>query len=170
MKKLLTLGLALIAAFFIVTRLTPVAYGQTNDTAATPIQIEPANPNTAPTAQFYGGAICEVTAGDLFYLNATDAPMDINATLTITNPEDLIHYFRYLIFNITVEVKDDNGNWIAMQLPDIYLTLKNGNVTFTLPGGANYKVAVAGGSANCLPYADGAGFALPNFYLEAEPA
>jgi hypothetical protein len=170
MRRILTLGLALIAAFFIVTRLTPVAYGQTNDAGAAPIQIEPADPAAAPTAQFYGGAICAITPGDLFYLNAADTPMDINATLTITNPENLVHYFRYLILNIVVYADDNNGNWIVSQIPETYLTLNNGSITLTLPGGTNYKVAVNGGSANCLPYVDNNGFTLPNFFLEAEPA
>jgi hypothetical protein len=172
MKKLAFIGFIIIAALLVIPWLTGIAFGHDNSNAAAgnAVDIRPADAAAAPSAAFYGDAICPITPGNLFYADAANSPMDFTATLTITNADELIHSFRYMIFNITISVQDGNGNWVPAQvnnqpLPQTYLTMKNGSVAITLPGGANYKVGVGGGCASCLPYAGD--IAIPQFYMEA---
>ena len=163
--------------------LTSTAYGQNNDNATLAvtaangeIKVEAAPPANTPAATFFGNTIGGVTACDLFYVNATDSPLDISVDLYIANPNELIHYLKYLILKVAVYVEDIDGQWkqITSQdgtvLPDIYITLQNSPVTFILPGAARYKVTIESGSYYCLPFNSDKGEIAPSFYLNVESA
>jgi hypothetical protein len=174
MRKIVTFVLIIIIAVFFIPWLTSIALGQTNgnDSKQT-VQIEAADRSAAPSATFFGMAIGSVIRGDLFYIDAAASPADIILSLYITNTDELIHYLRYLTLQVVVYVEDNNGQWVNAQIigeksPATYLTLQNSPVTFTLPGGARYKVTIDSGCFYCLS-ADNAGENItPRFCLDTE--
>ena len=113
-------------------------------------------------------------AGDLFYLDSKGA-MDTLITLHLTNADELIHYFRYMIFRVGVYVQTGENEWERATLsdgepvPDVYLTMRNGMVNFMLPGYSRYKITLDGGSFYSFSIdASVGGAASPNFYLTVE--
>lgn len=137
------------------------------------VRIEVAEASTQPTWTVFGKAIGGVTPGDLFYIDATDNPADITATLYITNTNALICCYGYLILKVGVYV-EDNGEWKeATQpngepIPDTFITLQNGRVSFTLQGYANYKVTIDSGSFRATRTNAENGSVSPQFFLEVE--
>jgi len=172
-RKIATFILIIITAIFFIPRLTAIAYGQTNgDEGKNAVQITAAAPSAAPSAEFYGKAIGSVTPGDLFYVDAAGSPADFTLRLYITNTDELIHYLRYLTLRVAVYVEDSNGQWTKPQIDgeeslETYLTLQNSPVTFTLPGGARYKVSIDSGCFYCLSAGNAGDNITPRFYLDA---
>lgn len=154
----------------------PVAF--VHDYAAAgqnPVQIEAAEPSAAPSWQVFGRAIGGVdTPGDLFYVDASRNAADILAMLYLTNTKELVSGYRYLTLKVGVYVQTDDGDWQPANwrngepVPETYITLHNGQVSFALPGYAKYKVTIDRGSfyANST----GAGSLSPQFYLTVDRA
>jgi hypothetical protein len=173
-RKVLTIALIVIIALVFAPKLVGTAFGQdTPNPGQAGLVIEAADTTAAPTATFYGKAIGEVTPGDLFYIDATASQVDFTLNLYITNADDLIHYLRYLTLQVAVYVKDGEGNWIKPQLngeqAETYLTLQNSPATFTLTGGAQYKITVEDGCFNCLSAGNAEENPAPKFFLDAAP-
>jgi len=154
----------------------PVAYAHDAGSAATGqelAQIEIAESAVAPTWTAFGRAIGGVTPGDLFYIDASGIAADITITLYLTNAGELIHLYRYLIMEVGVYAKSSGGwekatLWNGKPVPDTYITLRNGQVNFLLPGYAKYKISLDSGSFYCFgSNADGEMFS-PQFYLTME--
>ena len=154
----------------------PVAYAQESTTAGEQMAVEitVAETSAAPSFNVFGSAIGGVTPGDLFYLDSKGA-MDTLVTLHLTNADELIHYFRYMIFRVGVYVQTGENGWERATLsdgepvPDVYLTMRNGMVNFMLPGYSRYKITLDGGSFYSFSIdAGGGGAASPNFYLTVE--
>ena len=154
----------------------PVAYAYDNvlDNPE-PIQIEAAETSAAPGWTAFGGAIGGVaTPGDLFYVDTTTYPADTPVTLYITNADELIQCYRYLILNVGVYVETGVDQWERLAtgdgeaLPDTYITMHNSRTGFTLPGYARYKITIDGGSFYCFKAGSDTGGASPRFYLTAE--
>ena len=164
--------LAILAALLLAP--WPVAF--VHDYAAAsqkPVQIEAAEPSAAPSWQVFGRAIGGVdTPGDLFYVDASRNAADILAMLYLTNTKELVSGYRYLTLKVGVYVQTDGGDWQPASwrngepVPETYITLHNGQVSFTLPGHAKYKVTIDRGSF----YANGtgAGSVSPQFYLTVD--
>lgn len=176
MRKTLRFFLTILMLLLAVSWVTSVAYGQTNgDAKQTDIHIEPAPPEVSPKADIFGNAIGGVTAGDLFYIDAAGSPLDISLDLYITNPDELIHYLRYLILKVAVYTEVTDGQWqqITSQngaaLSDTYITLQNNPVNFTLPGLARYKITIESGSYHSFPFRSNNGDISPAFYLTVNP-
>jgi hypothetical protein len=174
MRKLLKIFFIIIIATLAASGLTSIAFGHTNNTAqlngstsAGP-EITPALQADAPAAIFYGSAIGTITPGDLFYINAADIAVDMAFTLYLSNTDQLIPYLAYLNMEIAVYHEITPGQWERVTLPGLLLTMRNGLVIFSLPGLANYKVAIDGGCFNSHPGKADAENAIPSFYLEAE--
>ena len=129
------------------------------------VRMEAAEVSTQPTWTAFGKAIGGVTPGDLFYINATDNPADIQATLYITNAQELIGCYRNLILEVGVYAESDTGEWEKAST-DTFITMRNGQVSFTLPGYAEYKVTIDGGSYYCTTANSDSGSLSPQFYLE----
>jgi hypothetical protein len=150
----------------------PVAYAHDNAMAGqTPIQIEAAEPAAAPHYKAFGKAIGGVTPGDLFYIDLGNDTADTLVTLHITNTDELIKYYRYLTLKVGVYVQTGADQWEKATmgngelLPDTYITMLNGRVSFTLPGYAKYKITIDKG---CFYfYGNGADESAisPAFYL-----
>jgi len=156
--------------------LVPVSYAYGND-RATPetAQVEVAEPSAAPSWTAFGRAIGGVTTpGDLFYIDATDNATDLQATLYLTNTQQLIHSYRYLNLKVGVYVEDEANQWqIASYgndelIPDMYITLRNGQVRLTLPGNAKSKVTIDDGCFYCIGTDAKGGSVSPQFCLIAE--
>ena len=157
----------------------PIAYGYAASGAATgqeTPQITVAESSAAPSVSVFGKAISGVKAGDLFYINTANQTSDIKFTLYITNTPELIHNYRYLILKVGVYVKDNSGGWIKALLndgnpiPDTFITLQNGHVSFDLAANVSYKLTIDSGSVNCnciTTNAEGGSFS-PQFYLEVD--
>ncbi|MFC1964162.1 hypothetical protein ACFLV1_02135 [Chloroflexota bacterium] len=167
-KKLLFLILSLI-----LLTPWPVAYAYDNGLASElPVRIEAATADQ-PGWTAYGRAIGGVSQPvDLFYVDTAETAADTVFTLYLTNAYQLSNYYRYLILNIAVYTRDESDNWEKLGsssgevFADTYLTMRNGGVSFSLPGYARYKLTVDGGSFYCYRSGDGADLA-PRFYLEA---
>jgi len=129
------------------------------------VRIEVAEASAQPTWTAFGKAIGGVTPGDLFYIDATDNPADIQVTLYITNANELIGSYRNLILEVGVYAGSDTGEWEKAST-DIFITMRNGQVSFTLPGYAEYKVTIDGGSYYCTTANSDSGSLSPQFYLE----
>jgi len=167
-KRLLKRIFPLIALAFLLP--WPVAYGfevQLPPAVQESVSITAAGAEAQPTWTVSGSAIGDVTAGDLFFIDATESPADIGITLYLTNAPDLIHGYRYLILQIGLYRQNAEGGWDkvteAEGAPDTFLTMNNGQVHFMLTGYADYKVTVDDGSFNCQ--IAGEGETAPNFYL-----
>ena len=154
----------------------PVAYAYDIALAKQePIQVEAAEISAAPSWNAFGRAIGGVTTpGDLFYIDATNNPADISVTLHLTNAEELVHYYRYLILNVGVYFQTSIDQWEKATIvngeliPDTYITMRNGAVSFTLPGYAIYKITIDSGSFYSFGTAADGGSVSPQFYLTAE--
>ena len=131
------------------------------------VRMEAAEVSTQPTWTAFGKAIGGVTPGDLFYIDATDNPADIQATLYITNAQELIGCYRNLILEVGVYAESDTGEWEKAST-DIFITMRNGQVSFTLQGYAEYKVTIDGGSFYCTTANTDSGSLSPQFYLEVD--
>ena len=143
----------------------PIAYAyDTVNAAEPPVQVTVAE--TTPGITAFGKAIGSVKPGDLFYVDASNSAADIDVNLYQTNASELIHHYRYMIFNIGIYTRNSVGDWEKAALPETYLTLRNGGVSFTLPGYAQYRISVEGGSFYCLTADKTDGDVSPRFYLE----
>ncbi|MFC1962322.1 hypothetical protein ACFLWN_04715 [Chloroflexota bacterium] len=152
----------------------PVAYAYDNGLAEqSPVRIEAATVNL-PGWTAYGSAIGGVSQpGDVFYVDTVNTAMDTLFTLHLTNAYELSHYYRYLILEIGIYHQDEAGAWEKLTsgnsgvFPDTYLTMRDGYVSFCLPGYTRYKLTVDGGSFYCYPAGDGAD-TVPRLYLSAD--
>ncbi len=180
MRKIIIFSLIAIIILTVGSWVTSTAYGHTNDntglnTAVSDgdIYVTPASPEDTPKIDIFGNYIGTVTGGDLFYVSANESQPDIAINLYITNTDELVKSFKYLMLKVAVYVKDANGQWQqiteqnGVTLPDTYITLQNGTANFILSGLANYKVTIETGSYKSYPSTND-GFAIPQFYLEAE--
>ena len=148
----------------------PVAYAHTFDDSMAGqdgIQIAVAEDSVAPTWTAFGKAIGGVTPGDLFYIDATDNPTDIVATLYITNAQELIGCYRNLILEVGIYAESNSGEWEIVPT-DTFITMRNGQVSFTLPGLDKYKVTIDSGSFYCTTTNTDSGSLSPQFYLEVD--
>ncbi len=154
----------------------PVAYGFENAEAGQDtIQVTVAEASTQPTWTTFGNAIGGVdTPGDLFSIDATDNPTDIQVTLHITNTSELVHNYRYLTLKVGVYTETGEDEWEKAPgvngepTPDTFITLRNGQVSFALSGYSNYKVSIDSGSFKTHPSTADNGSGSPKFYLEVE--
>ncbi len=154
----------------------PVAYAHDNGlVGGEVVQIVAAEPSAAPEWTAFGNAIGGVSnAGDLFYIDTSGESIDIVATLYLTNTDELSHYYRYLTLNVGVYVQTGADQWepavngSGELIADTYLTMRNGRVSFNLPGYAKYKVTIDRGCFYCLPAGTDEGSASPKFYLTLE--
>lgn len=154
----------------------PVAYAHTyaSDTVGQePVRIEVAESSVAPSMSVFGKAIGGITTpGDLFYIDATENAVDITVTLYLTNTQELVHCYSYLILKVGTYVESNAGEWEKASkgngepTPDTFITLRNGQVSFTLPGYAKYKVTIDSGSFYCTNTNVDGGSLSPQFYLE----
>ena len=139
------------------------------------VQIEVAEASAAPSWNVFGKAIGGVDKpGDLFYIDATENTADIVVNLYLTNTDELIHCYAYLTLKVGVYVECNAGEWEKASrwdgepVPDTFITLENGKVSFTLMGYAKYKVTIDGGCFYCIRTEADGGSVSPQFFLEVD--
>ncbi|MFC1962021.1 hypothetical protein ACFLWN_03135 [Chloroflexota bacterium] len=71
-----------------------------------------------PGWQAYGKTISSVTPGTLFEIDCSDVPTDSRATLYLTNADELVHHYRYLMLKIRVYFQGENGEWQNLPLSE----------------------------------------------------
>ena len=155
----------------------PVAYAQSYKggiTGQDAVQIEVAEPAVAPSWTAFGKAIGGIAPGDLFYIDAEDNAADILVTLHLTNTKEIIRCYRYLILKVGMYARSSTNYWKRASrgndelIPDTYITLRNGQVSFALPGYAKYKVTLDGGCFYCITTNTDGGSVSPQFYLTVD--
>jgi hypothetical protein len=150
----------------------PVAYAA--DVAAGSnqdgIRIEIAE-EMPPNFTVLGETIGSVPSGDLFYVDTTNEAADRVATLYLANADELIGHYTFMNLKIGVYV-DQHGEWEpacgsdGQPIPETILSMRNGLVSFLLPGIARYKISINGGSYYCTNSNDDDGCLSPQLYLE----
>ncbi len=136
------------------------------------IRIEVAEASVAPSISVFGRAIGGVTPGDLFYIDATNNTADIVTTLYLTNAQDLINHYTFMNLKVAVYV-ESNGEWEKASgsngelISDTILSMRNGQVSFFLPGYAKYKITIDSGGFYATNARD-EGSLSPQFLLEAD--
>jgi hypothetical protein len=161
--------LFIIVATFLLFPWT-VAYAYDDAAASTgPVTITSVPTNDLPQFNVFGNAISGVTPGDIFVIDSTGTDIDSSFTLSLTNIDELVHNFRYMTLKIGIYILNGNSAWEKApdsEYPsDIYLTMQNGAVSFTLAGNAKYKITVDKGCFNCYCIGSEKTVALPGFYL-----
>jgi len=173
-KKVLKWVFPIVA--FLLLAPWPVAYGYDAASASSgrePVQITAAEAHAQPTWTAYGHAIGSVQPGELFQINAAGETSDISVTLHLTNTDELIHVYRYLLLEIGIQKQAADGTWHEVTedngQPTVatFLTLQNGQVSFRLPGLSVYRLTVDGGSFKCNGALENQS-ATPRFYLEID--
>ena len=167
---------ALLAVSLLIPWPIAYAYGYNDDVPGQgAVQIEVADESAKPSWNAFGGAIGGVTVpGDIFYIDAGDYPADIAVILYIVNTQELIRCYTYLNLKVGVYVQTDHVQWQRASgtdgelIPDTYITLHNGQVSFALPGYMKYKVAIDSGCFRCIATNVDGGSLLPQFYLTAD--
>jgi hypothetical protein len=131
------------------------------------VNIIPADGANQPRFNAYGNAIGGVTPGDLFTIDISGTPADTSFNLFLTNADELVHNYRYLTLHIGLYERDGSGGWVktTSRNGEIFLTMQNGAASFTLAGGAEYRVAIESGCYFCYGVANGKSIVLPDFYM-----
>jgi hypothetical protein len=159
-------------AFFLLIP-WPVAYAFSDTTGQDTVQIEIAEESAKPNYTAFGKAIGSVNPGELFYFDASNNPADIVVTLSITNANQLISYYSYMILKVGVYV-ENNGEWIKATgsngelISNAFITMRNGQTSFVLPGYANYKLTIDSGAFYCTNANADSNSLSPNFFLEVD--
>ncbi|OGN99841.1 MAG: hypothetical protein A2Y90_01005 [Chloroflexi bacterium RBG_13_52_12] len=162
----------LIAALLLVP--WPVAYAYDGANAEDiRMTIQTADPSGTPQLYAAGRAIGSVTPGDLFQVDTTGITLDTYFNMFITNTDELVQNYRYMTLNVGIYVQTGIDSWEKLTapggeaLPDIFITIQGGMVSFTLPGGAKYRITIEKGCFYCYGAAPGTTAAAPKFYLTA---
>ncbi len=172
MKGRLIGALVLAAACLVLSWSVSFAAASGSPGGDTLVQVVPLTSRPAMTV--YRDGIAPVTPGDLFIVDARSVPCDLPVALHLLNAGDLATTFRYTTFRIGVWRLDSDGTRAPVMAPggtaplEDILTLLNGSVSFVLPGGARYVVAVDGGSYATYPAATGGSLAAPDFALSTD--
>ena len=156
----------------------PVAYAHDFDTGATggqdAVRIGIAEASVQPTWAAFGKTVGGVTPGALFYIDAINNSADIAVNIYITNAQELIGCYRYMILKVGAYVGGDSSGWERASMssgepfPDTFITMCNGRVHFVLPGLAKYQITIDGGSFYCTTTRTGNGSLAPQFYLTVD--
>ena len=167
----------LYVSALLLLSIAPIAYASGEIGAASSdelVHIEVADPSSAASAIAFGKAVGSFTPGDLFYIDTQNSNIDLLVTLHITNASELFHHYRYMVLKIGVYTEGSNGewgqipSWIDGAIPDIFITLRNGYVSFPLAGYAKYKITVDEGNFFCTNANANEGALSPKFYLATE--
>ncbi len=153
----------------------PVAYAAGADVASgkEAVRIDAAEPSAQPSYTAYGRAIGGVNnPGDLFYIDATSSSPDVKVTLYLTNAHLLVRYYRYLILDVGIYTETSAGKWeratasSGETVPKTIISMRNGQVSFLLPGNFRYRVAIDSGCFYCGAAAADSQSMSPQFCLE----
>jgi hypothetical protein len=154
--------------------------GSVGDVVPNTVQLKYSTGSSAPFTQVsptwnplqnYAG---NITAGDVYYVDATPYAGDIRVTIYLTNSGQLYQDYTYL--NLKVNVWTGSGSsWTqgtlvadATDATD-YITLDKGMASFILQGNAKYCISIDDGDYYCIhTTVDGSHSLSPDFYLDVK--
>ena len=88
----------------------PVAYAfDVNQEDQETIRIEVAETSVEPSFTVWGKAIGGIDSGELFYIDATNNAADIAATIYLTNANELVNHYTFLMLKVGVYVEKANN-------------------------------------------------------------
>lgn len=156
----------------------PVAYAYDfNDGMVSPdgVRLEIAEAPSQPAWQANRNAIGGVKEPiDLFFIDTADRVTDIRVNLYLTNAEELIRRYRYMILDVGIYQEGSDGGWEKISgsdyenMTDIFITLGDARVNFNLHGYGKYKITIDGGSYYLTGADSTAGGLSPRFYLTTD--
>ncbi len=139
------------------------------------VRLEIAGAPSQPAWQVNGNAIGRVREPiDFFYIGAADRAAGIRVTLYLTNTEELISHYRYLILNLGIYQEVSDGKWEKISGPDcenmtdFLITLVDARVRFSLGGYGRYKITIDSGSYCFTGKGNAGGGLSPRFYLTTD--
>ena len=153
----------------------PVAYATSAGDPAgeDTVRIELAEPSAMPSYSIFGMAIGGVSnPGDLFYIDATGEPSEVKVTLYLTNSQQLINCYRYLILDVGIYVENGQGEWERATassgelIPKTIISMRNGQVSFLLPGYSRYRITIDSGCFYCNNANVDSYSRSPQFFME----
>ena len=152
-----------------------VAFAHNNVQAAdASSSIVAADPASVPNIHIFGNARGSISSGDLFIVDNSGATKDGVFRLLLANIDELARNYSYMSFNIGLYVQSNNTTtWEKMttftgsSIPQLYITMEGGELSFTLPGLAKYRVTVESGSYHSFSIAPGQKVAIPQFSLSS---
>lgn len=103
----------------------------------------------------FGKAIGSVTTPrETIYIEASNYPTDLAVTMQPTNVNELIRCYLYLILKMGVYVQRDSGEWEKASydgkpISETFISMLNGQVSFTSAGFTKYKLTIDIGSLYC---------------------
>lgn len=171
-RKLIKRIFPLIAIILLAPWPVAYAYDNANTPGQEAVKVTVAESKAAPHGTVFSKTTGSVTPGDFFYIDATGGTNNIAVTLYITNAAEVSRSLRYLILKVGVYVEPVAGEWQKASaangepIPDTFITLENGTVSFTLASPASYKITIDSGSYYCPTTR--AGVASPQFNLEVK--
>ncbi len=118
----------------------PIAYAFDDGAAGQEtIKIEVAAESVKPTSTVFGQAISGIDPGELFRIDASSNTADIVVTLYLTNAEELVNHYRYMILNVGVLVRnmaegDQAYEGVVNPVRTTVLPMKMGKLSLPLPG------------------------------------
>lgn len=140
-----------------------------------PVEIRVAEISVMPSWRAFSKAIGGVdTPGDLFYFDAGERTDGVAATLSMMNTHELSRCYTHLTLAIGVYVLGSDGEWEKASwrngeaIPATYITLRNAQVSFDLPGRTKYKVTIDSGTFHCRTAEVSGGSVSPRFSLTVD--
>lgn len=123
-----------------------------------------------------GAPVAVQIAGDLAVIDAHAASSALTIKISLSNAGAMAGNYSYLMLPIRVYEHGGNGHWVAARdaeggaLPESYLSLDEGTLSISVPGGQYYAVTVAiGGSVRAFSSLEDASHTLsPRFLVTTE--
>ena len=132
----------------------PVAYAFEATQEEDTVHVEVAPDSAMPSFEVWGQAISSIPSGDLFYVDASNSVEDVMVTLYLTNLQELVSHYPYMILNVGVYVETSDGwEWATgtdgNPAPKRVLSMRNGQLSYLLAGSAKYKVSIDSSAVRC---------------------
>ncbi len=134
----------------------------------------PSGYGSAPAWMPIAGTTGSITKGSIYWIDPKDYTGDLLVTLYLNNPADLTKAYSYLNMAVMVLGSSNGTTWSEASgfktsgNYSNYLTLTNGYVSFVLPGGSKYLIAIDGGPYYCVSTTGGS--LSPSFYIDIRQA
>ena len=149
----------------------PVAYAFEATAEEDAVQVKAAPDAAMPSFEAWGQAISGIPSGDLFYIDASNSAEDVMVTLYLLNPQELVSHYSYLILNVGVYIETGDGwEWASgtdgHPMPKHVLSMRNGQLSYLLPGYARYKIGIESGAVRCHNALSNTGSLSPLLHLE----
>jgi hypothetical protein len=131
--------------------------------------------NVAPLWKPVVGETGAISPGDLYYLKSSNFSGNILVKIYLTNTAALIKNYTYLNLKINVWTRTADS-WVQAKLADgskfepLYLSLTGADISFVLPGNAQYCISIDGGNYYCIDTDAAGGSLSPEYFIDTQPS